>query len=95
MFNWNAFFNYYNSATKNRNISKEYLMRQGFDNAWNQYWQKYCHGIGTLFIQDVFYGKGLTEYCKMAKTQMMSLGLTSALADSVIKQLKNYIKNTK
>lgn len=95
MFNWDKFWNYYNAATKKRNQSKVSVMDRGMRNAWNQYWSKHCGGIGTLFVDDVFYGKDMTEYCKLAKTHMMSLGLSTAIADGVLKQLKQYCKDTK
>ncbi len=95
MFNWNAFWNYYAAATNNRNRDKVDTMIKGFDLGWTQYWKKHCNGIGSLFIGDVLYSKGITEFCKMSKTQMMSLGLTTTIADGVIKQLKQYCKNTK
>lgn len=95
MFNWNGFWNYYSAVTKNRNSDKVNTMVRGFDLAWNQYYQKHNpNNTNYLFIENILYSKSITEYCKMAKVQMLSLGLSSALADSVIKHLKQYCKDT-
>ncbi len=93
MFNWKFFWNYYNSATNNRNQSSVNTMQKGFDNAWNMYWQKNNGASCYLFLKDVLSDSRINEFCKLAKTQMMSLGLSSAMADSVIKQLKKYCKD--
>ncbi|MCM1506454.1 MAG: hypothetical protein NC177_04885 [Ruminococcus flavefaciens] len=96
MFNWNGFWNYYSAVTNDRNRDKVGTMQKGFDIAWRQYFQKHNPGcVSHLFINDVLYGKGSTEYYRMVKTQMLSLGLSTALADGVIKHLKKYCKDTK
>ncbi len=95
LFSWDKFWNYYGAATRNRNQAKVREMEACLRAAWRQYWTKHCGGIGSLFIEDVFYGKGMTEYCKLAKTEMMSAGFSTAMADGVLKQLKQYCKDTK
>lgn len=96
MFNWKGFWNYYSAVTNDRNRNKVGTMEKGFDQAWMQYYQKNNpKNVNYLFIENVLYGKGCTEYCRMAKTQMLSLGLTTTIADGVIKHLKQYCKDTK
>lgn len=96
MFNWNGFWNYYSAVTNDRNRDKVGTMQKGFDNAWMQYYRKYNpNNVNYLFISRVLYGKECAEYCRMARIQMLSLGLSTALADGVIKHLKKYCKDTK
>lgn len=89
LWNWQKFWNYYAAATKNRNAAKVDIMKRSFDAGW------YNFNNQHNTIHEVMYGPLLDKYCKASKVQMMSNGLTSAMADGVIKQIKKYVKETK
>lgn len=59
LFSWERFWNYYGSVTENRNQAQVAIMERGLNEVWVQYWRKHCGVIDSLFIEDVFYGKGM------------------------------------
>lgn len=89
-FEWNNFWTYYDAATKGRNKEKVNLMKKGVDATRTQYWGQLNGALHGLSVERLVNEIGMTKYCSVTKTHMMSLGLSQAMTTSVLNQFKKY-----